>query len=146
MHSFACCAGGVSTVDFFIDNWYLFALAAASGTMLMLPSLQGSTQGVGVMQAVQLINREKAIVVDVCEAEEFAAGHVGNAKNVPLGQLSERLPQVAKNKNVPLILVCTKGPRAQRAVGIAKGLGYEKAVALAGGLAAWREASMPVEK
>jgi len=146
MHSFACCAGGVFAVDFFIDNWYLFVLATASGTMLMLPSLQGTTKGVGVMQAVQLINHEKAIVVDVCEAEEFAAGHVGNAKNVPLGQLSERLPQVAKNKNVPLILVCTKGQRAQRAVGIAKSLGYEKAVALAGGLAAWREASMPVEK
>jgi len=132
-------------VDFFLDNWYLIALAAASGTLLMVPSLKG-VAGVGVMQAVQLINREKAIVVDVCEAEEFASGHVSNAKNVPLGQLSERLPQVAKNKALPLILVCAKGARAQRAAGIAKGLGYERAVALTGGLAAWREANMPIEK
>jgi len=114
--------------------------------MLMMPSLKGTTAGVGVAQAVQLINREKAIIVDVCETEEFATGHLGNAKNVPLSQLAERLPQIAKNKGVPLILVCAKGPRAQRAVGIAKGLGYDKAVALAGGLAAWREANMPIEK
>jgi len=132
-------------VDFVLDNWYLIALAAASGSLLMLPSLKGAA-GVGVVQAVQLINREKAIVVDVCEAEEFASGHVSNAKNVPLGQLSERLPQVAKNKALPLILVCAKGARAQRAAGIAKGLGYERAVALTGGLAAWREANMPIEK
>ncbi len=95
---------------------------------------------------MQLINREKAVVIDVCEPAEFAAGHVGGAKNIPLAQLQERLPQVAKNKAVPVIMVCAKGGRAARAVGIAKGLGYDKAQTLAGGLAAWREASMPVEK
>ena len=63
-----------------------------------------------------------------------------------LRALQERLPQVAKNKAVPIILVCAKGARASRAAGIAKGLGYEKAQALAGGLTAWREANLPVEK
>jgi len=95
---------------------------------------------------VQLINREKAVVIDVSETEEFAAGHVGGAKNVPLGQLEERLPQVVKNKALPLVFVCAKGARAQRAVGVAKKLGYDNAQALAGGLKAWKEASMPVEK
>eukprot|EP01034_Spumella_vulgaris_P042575 gene42575-52800_t len=97
-------------------------------------------------QAVQLINREKAVVIDVCEAEEFAAGHVGGAKNVPLGQLEERLPSLVKNKSLPVVLVCASGARANRAVAVAKKLGYEKAEALAGGLKAWRDASMPVEK
>lgn len=134
-------------MNFVLDNWYLIFLALASGTMLLLPLVRGAgLGGLSAAQAVQLINREKAVVIDVCEPDEFAAGHVGGAKNVPLGQLQERLPQVVKNKAVPVILVCAKGPRAQRAVGIAKGLGYEKAQALAGGLAAWKEASMPVEK
>ena len=62
-------------------------------------------------QAVHLINREKAVVIDVCEAEEFAAGHVGGAKNVPLSQLEERLPGVAKNKAVPVVLVLSKNCR-----------------------------------
>ena len=130
-----------------IDNWYLVFVALASGSMLLWPLLKSASGGsLTPVRAVQLINREKAVVIDVCETEEFAAGHVGGAKNVPLGQLEERLPTLVKNKAVPVIMVCAKGGRAARAVGIAKGLGYDKAQTLAGGLAAWREASLPVEK
>ncbi len=134
-------------MNFFIDNWYLVLVALVSGAMLLLPVFREAAGGsLTAARAVQLINREKAVVVDVSEPDEFAAGHVGGAKNVPLGQLEERLPQVVKNKTVPLVLVCAKGARAQRAVAVARKLGYEKAEALAGGLKAWREASMPVEK
>ena len=134
-------------MDFVLANWMLIAVALVSGGMLLMPMLTGGGgAGLTPAAAVQLINREKAVVIDVCEPAEFAAGHVGGAKNIPLAQLQERLPQVAKNKAVPVIMVCAKGGRAARAVGIAKGLGYDKAQTLAGGLAAWREASMPVEK
>lgn len=134
-------------MKFFIDNWYLLVVALASGSMLLWPTLRGAGAGsLSPAQAVQLINREKAVVIDVCEAEEFAAGHVGGAKNVPLGQLEERLPSLVKNKSLPVVLVCASGARANRAVAVAKKLGYEKAEALSGGLKAWRDASMPVEK
>ena len=96
--------------------------------------------------AVSLINREKAVVIDVSETEEFAAGHVGGAKNVPFSELELKLPLTAKNKTLPLILVCATGARANRAVAVAKKLGYEQAQALGGGLKAWREANLPVEK
>lgn len=135
------------TVKFFIDNWYLFVVALASGGMLLWPMVKGAGGGtLSPAGAVQLMNREKAVVIDVCETEEFAAGHVGGAKNIPLNQLEERLPTTVKNKALPLVLVCATGARANRAVGIAKKLGYENVQALAGGLKAWREASMPVEK
>ena len=133
-------------MNFIVDNWYLIFLALTSGVMLVVPALKGAGGGVSAAEAVQLINREKALVIDVCEPAEFANGHVGGAKNIPLAQLQERLPQVAKNKAVPVIMVCAKGGRAARAVGIAKGLGYDKAQTLSGGLAAWRSANMPVEK
>lgn len=134
-------------MKFIIDNWYLIFIALASGGMLLVPVLKGAAGGaLTAAAAVQLINREKAVVIDVSEPEEFAAAHVNGAKNVPLGQLEERLPQVVKNKALPLVLVCAKGARAQRAVAVAKKLGYENAQALAGGLKAWREASLPVEK
>ncbi|BFO57106.1 MULTISPECIES: rhodanese-like domain-containing protein [Comamonadaceae] len=134
-------------MNFIIDNWYLVLVALVSGAMLLLPVFREAAGGsLTAARAVQLINREKAVVVDVSEPDEFAAGHVGGAKNVPLGQLEERLPQVVRNKSVPLVLVCAKGARAQRAVAVARKLGYEKAEALAGGLKAWRDASMPVEK
>lgn len=86
------------------------------------------------------------MVVDVREADEFASGHITNAKNVPLEQLQERLPLVVKNKALPVILVCTSGGRAVRAQLVARQLGYDKAEALAGGMQAWRSGGLPVVK
>ena len=134
-------------MKFIIDNWMLISVAFASGAMLLWPAVQGATAGgLSTANAIQLINRERAMVVDVSETEEFAQGHVGGAKNVPLGQLEQRLPEVVKNKTLPLILVCANGARSNRALGLAKKLGYEKAQVLAGGLKAWKEANLPVEK
>ncbi|MCU0925936.1 MAG: rhodanese-like domain-containing protein [Hydrogenophaga sp.] len=135
-------------MSFFIENWTLFAVAIASGGMLLWPALAGSA-GAGSLnanQVVQLINRDKAMVVDVCSAEEFASGHVIGAKNVPLDELETKLPGLLKNKATPVILVCASGMRSRRAVAIAKKLGYENSHSLTGGMGAWRSASLPVEK
>lgn len=134
-------------MNFIIDNWYLILLALVSAAMLLLPLAKGGAGGsLTAANAVQLINREKAVVIDVCEPEEYAAGHVKGARNVPLGELQERLPGMVKNKALPVVLVCAKGARAARAEGVAKKLGYARAQALAGGMKAWREANLPVEK
>ena len=134
-------------MKFILDNWMIMSVALASGAMLLWPVLKGAAGGsLTAAGAVQLINREKAVVIDVCEAEEFAAGHVGGAKNIPLNQLEAKLPALVKNKALPVILVCRSGARSNRALGIAKKLGYEQAQSLAGGLGAWRAANLPVEK
>ncbi len=133
-------------MKFIIDNWMLIAIALTSGIMLMLPALQNAGGGLTPDGAVMLINREKAVVVDVCETEEFAAGHLGNAKNIPLNQLEEKLTQQVKNKTLPLILVCQTGARSARAVAIAKKLGYDNTQSMAGGLKAWQTANLPLEK
>ena len=133
-------------MDFLIENWMLVAVALGSGLMLLWPVLSGGVAaGVNPTQAVQLINRDKAVVIDVCSPAEYAAGHVAGARNVPLDELATRLPLVVKNKATPLVLVCASGVRSRRAAAIAKKLGYERAVSLAGGLAAWRAAGLPVQ-
>jgi rhodanese-related sulfurtransferase len=63
-----------------------------------------------------------------------------------LDELEAKLASAVKNKTLPLILVCQSGARSGRAVAIAQKLGYEKAQSLAGGLKAWKEANLPVEK
>jgi rhodanese-related sulfurtransferase len=134
-------------VKFIFDNWMLIAIAVASGSLLLWPVLQGAAMaGLDPAGAVQLINREKGVVIDVCEPTEFAAGHVGGAKNIPLGELESKLAGAVKNKALPVILVCQSGARSARAVAIAKKLGYEQAQSLGGGLASWRAANLPVEK
>lgn len=134
-------------MKFILDNWMLIAVALSAGGMLMWPMINGAGPGaLSADGAVQLINREKAVVIDICEPNEFAAGHVVGAKNIPLGQLEGKLASTVKNKALPLILVCQSGARSSRALGIAKKLGFENVQSLSGGLGAWRSANLPIEK
>ncbi len=133
-------------MKFFLENWYLFLAAIVSGGLLLRQGFGGTGAGrVSTAEAVNLINREKAVLIDVCEPAEFAAGHATGAKNVPLGSL-ETSKDLPKNKTLPVLLICPSGARASRAIGILKKLGYENVRAVAGGTGAWREAQLPLEK
>lgn len=133
--------------DFVIANWMLWLIALSAGAMLLIPMIQKAGQGaLSAEGAVQLINRQKAVVVDIRAPEEFAEGHVTGARNVPLDQLEAKLAGTVKNKSLPLLIVCASGARAQRAVAVAKKLGYEQAQALSGGLKSWKDANLPLEK
>jgi len=136
-------------LKFLIENWYLVLTALVSGGLLLWTSMRGKMGGVVVAEAVRLVNREKGVLIDVCETEEYAAGHAGGARNVPLSTLTgTELParQLPSNKALPVVLMCQTGARAQRAAGILQKQGYANAVAVQGGLKAWREASLPIEK
>ena len=134
-------------MKFFLDNWYLFAMALASGGLLLWPMIKGGAGGGGVStaEAVRLINREKGVLIDVSEPAEFAASHAGGAKNVPLGQL-EGAKALPSNKTLPLVVMCPTGARAAKGAALLRKAGHSGAVAVAGGTAAWREASLPIEK
>ena len=136
-----------SFVKFLIDNWFLIAAALASGGLLVWPMVsRGTGSGkVSPAEAVTLINREKAVLIDVSEASEYAAGHAAGAKSVPLASL-EASTALPKNKTLPLVVVCATGMRSPKAVATLHKLGYANTKALAGGLSAWREANLPVEK
>lgn len=135
-------------MNFVVENWSLFLVALISGGMLVWPVLSksGGSGGLNPSDAVMLMNREKAVVVDVCPSEEFVAGHVAGAKNIPLDDLEAKLAGAIKNKATPVILVCATGVRSGRAVATATKLGFERAQSLSGGMRAWREAGLPVEK
>jgi rhodanese-related sulfurtransferase len=137
-----------ASVSFFIENWVLIAVAFAAGAMLVWPAVSagGRAGSLNTVQAVQLMNREKAVVVDVRDAAAFAAGHVIGAKHLPLAELEAKLPGAVKNKATPLIFVCANGAAANRGVATARKLGYEKAQSLTGGMGAWSAAALPVEK
>jgi rhodanese-related sulfurtransferase len=134
-------------MSFVLENWYLFVTALVSGGLLAWPALTGGMGGARVSpaDAVRLINREKAVLIDVSEPAEYAAGHAVGARSVPMGGL-ETSRDLPKNKALPLVVVCPTGARAGRAVTVLKKLGFENTQALAGGLAAWRAANLPTEK
>jgi rhodanese-related sulfurtransferase len=136
------------TVKFLADNWVLVLVALTSGGMLAWPLLRGGAGGMAALsaaQAVQLMNREKAVVIDVSEPAEYAAGHVAGSRNVPVGSI-ESAKNLPTNKALPLVVVCPNGARASRAVAALKKLGHQSVHVLGGGVKAWREANLPVEK
>ena len=134
-------------MKFIVDNWMLILIAVSSGAMLAWPLIRGTGGGSLTAQgAVQLINRERAVMIDVRDATEYAAGHATGARNVPLDQLEQKLPTTVKNKALPVLLMCASGARAQRALATAKKLGYEQAQVVGGGLKSWKDANLPIEK
>ena len=133
-------------MKFIIDNWHLFLVALTSGGLLVWPLLRkgaGGTGAVSTAEAVRLINREKGVLVDVSDPAEFAAGHANGARSVPLGQI-EGSKDLPSNKALPILLLCPTGARAGRAAALLRKAGYERATAVTGGTAAWREAQLPV--
>ena len=136
-------------VKFIQENLLLIAVAFASGAMLLWPYVRraGGGPAVSAAQATQLINREDALVLDVRDPGEFGAGHILGAKNVPLSRIDAAGSEIAaKRKDKPLIVYCDDGNRSGKAAAAQRGQGFGKAVSLSGGLGAWRQAGLPVEK
>ncbi|RZL09639.1 MAG: rhodanese-like domain-containing protein [Rubrivivax sp.] len=134
-------------MNYVVENWYwILAAAVSGGGLLWLQLRNGASGDLTPQEAVMLINREKASVVDVSDAAGFAAGHVKGARHVPLAQLAAGVKGLPANKQLPVVVVCATGALAGKGVSQLKQLGYEKALALKGGMKGWREANLPIEK
>ena len=135
-------------VEFVRNNILLFVVALVSGGMLLWPLVRRTTGGpwVSTTEATHLINREDALIVDVREPNEFAAGHVLGAKNLPLVRLEASGADLAKKKERPLIVYCDGGERSAKALATLKKQGFTRVANLSGGLGAWQQAGLPVEK
>lgn len=130
-------------------NLGLFAAAVVSGLMLVWPLITRLTKPgkeVGAMEAVQLMNRRDAVVIDVREAAEFATGHIGGSRHVPQGELAGRLKELDKVKAKPVIVACATGARSRAASALLQKNGYAEVYNLQGGITAWRQAGLPLEK
>ena len=136
-------------MDFILENVLLVGLAIVSGLMLawpMLSRMSGTSSNLGPADAVLLINRENALVLDVREDAEYAAGHITDARHIPLTQLETRVGELSKFKDKPVLVNCQAGMRSAKACGILKKHGFSKVWNLQGGLNAWQQAKLPVVK
>ncbi|HEV2611143.1 MAG TPA: rhodanese-like domain-containing protein [Noviherbaspirillum sp.] len=133
-------------MKFLIDNIWLIALALLSGGALVWPNLQRRGEKVSTLQATQLMNQGKAVIVDVRDPAGFATGHVRDAKNIPLKELPNRVAELEKFKSKTVIVVCQSGTQSAKATSILKKAGFNEVVSLTGGLAAWQAQGLPVAK
>ena len=135
--------------EFLMNNIALVALFLASGVMLFWPEvskLMAGTNSIGTLEATRLMNQGMSLVLDVRDTEEFAAGHLPRARHIPLRELGKRVDEIAKYKAKPVILTCKTGTRSASAARLLKQAGFASVYLLKGGLVAWEQASLPVER
>jgi rhodanese-related sulfurtransferase len=138
----------VNLLKFVGENVFLVAVAVVSGGMLIWPAVRRGASGssISTLQATQLMNQQNALVLDVRDASEYQNGHLLNARNIPLAELDARARELEKHKVKPLVIVCESDNRSAKAAAALRKQGFEKVFTLGGGMAAWRQAGLPLEK
>jgi rhodanese-related sulfurtransferase len=135
----------VRFMDFVVSNIVWIVLALASGLGLLLPLLRGrNANQVSPAQAVMLINRQRAVMIDVRDAAEVEKSKIANALAIPLGELADKAKELTKYKSRPVIVLCANGSRAVTGVETLTKAGFEQVFSLEGGLKAWKDAGQPV--
>ncbi len=138
-------------LEFLKHNIIWLGLAIGSAGLLIWPVIKSALAGgagsnLNPVDAVLLINRQNALVLDVRDDAEFAAGHIPDAKHIPLAQLPDRLKELAKYKSKPILVHCQGGVRSAKACDVLSKAAFAQVHNLKGGLNAWLQAKLPIVK
>ncbi len=139
----------MSFMQFLANNIWLVLIAVTSGVMLLWSLLGNRVRGVKEVDcggALQMINHKEACILDVREPNEFKGGHVLNAKLIPLGKLRERMGELERYREKPIVVMCRSGNRSATACALLGKEGFAQVYNLAGGMNAWLKAGLPLEK
>ncbi|VAW54906.1 hypothetical protein MNBD_GAMMA05-1858 [hydrothermal vent metagenome] len=136
--------------EFITNNLILFAALFGVLIMLIKAELDHQTnKGLFVTPAVaiRLMNNEdETLVIDTRSTADFNKGHIKGAKNISLTDLNSNLSKYSDYKNKMVLIYCNTGNTATRAIKLLKTAGFENVNNLDGGIAAWKEANMPLSK
>src|ERR1700704_2072846 len=127
--------------DFIATRWYFVTAAVLFGIAAVVLELRHRLQGAAALspaQAVRVIN-SGALVLDVRDAESFAAGHIIDARNIASNDIAGQADGLKKFREKPVLLYCDSGGVSATAARLMKSLGFGKVVNLQGGLAAWKQ-------
>lgn len=134
---------------FVLDNWMLIAVMFASGAMLVWPLVQRRTSPMkeaGTLAVTHLINTRDALLLDVRETREYEGGRIPNAIHIPLSQMAGRAKELEKHNRRPVVAYCARGNRSRSAAAALQSAGFAELYNLSGGIQAWKDAGLPVEK
>lgn len=136
-------------MQFVQNNFWMILIAVSSGLMLLWSFVGNRVRGIKEVDcaaSLQLINHKNAVILDIREESEFKAGHLLNSKLIPLGKLRERIGELERYREQPILVVCRSGQRSTPACTLLGKHGFTQAYNLKGGLLAWQKAGLPLEK
>ncbi len=133
--------------EFMGNHPLLIAAFAAILGMLVFTEYQRFFSGVPSLSpyaATQLLNEGNTLFIDVRDDKEFKTGHIKNARNIPVNQLDKHMHDIEKHKDSDVVVYCDNGMRTSRVTGKLKKAGFSKLSTIAGGLAQWEKANLPL--
>jgi rhodanese-related sulfurtransferase len=135
--------------QFLQNNLITISIALISGYMLFWSYFGNRIRGikeVDIMSAMNLINRQNALVLDVRDQSEYDAGHIINSRLIQLVTLKEHVGELEKYRERPIVVVCRSGNRSESATALLNKHGFTQVYNLSGGVMAWQKAKLPLEK
>lgn len=136
-------------ISFVTHNWMLIIALVVILVMLFFNLFGSKLRGyevIGPAESVNLINHEEAVILDVRENNEYHNGHILNSIHIPQGNLTNRITELEKYKNKPIIVGCRSGHRSGHACALLKKQGFETVYNLKGGVMAWQNANLPLTR
>jgi len=136
-------------IVFFTQHWELSLLLVVVILAIFIYESWAKVVGPGQIsagQAVQLINHENGVVIDLRDCVIFKQGHIINAVNIPADDLAQKTAILNKYHNRPVILIYSSGQRLSQIFKFLQQHNFTKISVLRGGMRAWQEANLPVEK
>lgn len=132
--------------EFIGNHPFLVGLFVVLLALFIRNEMRRGGRSVSPQQLVDMVNREKALVVDVRDRKEYQAGHIVDAVNIPSANLEGRIDELKKHRERPIVVVCKMGQNAGTAGATLRKQGFENVSKLSGGMAEWRNQNLPVVK
>ena len=136
-------------IDFASRNYLLFITLAAVITLIIITELRRATKGykeVSPADAVLLINKEDALVLDIREENERTQGSIVNSKHIAFSKLTDKLDNISSDKDKPILVFCKMGNRSSQACKLLLKNSYTNVFGLKGGITAWINEQLPITK
>ena len=130
--------------QFMAEQWVLIAGLATTLTLLLVHESRKAGPALSIGEAVQLVNGEGGVFLDIREVQEFARGHITAALNIPVASLATRLGELEKFREKPIVVVCKMGQSAGSATKTLRLQGFSRAQKMAGGMMEWDAQKLPV--
>jgi len=131
-------------LEFLGSHLVLTGMWVATFVAILAYQARTASKAIGPAAVVMLINRRDAIVVDVREKKEFESGHIVDSINIPMLKLKQRMAELQKHKEKPIVVVCKLGQQSSEAVKTLQEAGHAEVFKLSGGLSEWKAQSLPL--
>ncbi|MFT4613100.1 MAG: rhodanese-related sulfurtransferase [Bacteroidia bacterium] len=131
-------------IEFVTQQWLLIGALLTVVVMLVVHESRRSGPSVSPQQAINLVNGEDGLFLDLRDASEYKQGHIVGSVNIPAAKLADRMAELEKHRDTPIVLVCKMGQQSGAGGKQLRAAKYEKVYKMSGGMMEWGNLQLPL--